>query len=141
MANENSGVHRSAALAALLSVREGAKAIDFYKAAFGATEVSRIEDPAGAVVACLSIRGAEFWLADEAVEYGNFSPASLGGSTVRLVLTVDDPDEVFAAAIAAGAAEVSPVVDQPYGWRIGRLTDPFGHSWEIGKPLSRSAAD
>ena len=126
---------RQAAISALLSVRSGARAIDFYKTAFGAMELSRIEDPDGAVVAKLSIGDAEFWLADEAVEYGNFSPESLGGSTVRLILTVDDPDAVFANAVSAGAIAVAPVADQSYGWRIGRLTDPFGHAWEIGKPL------
>ncbi len=107
-----------------------------YKAALGVFEISRVEDPDGAVVARLSVGGAEFWLADEAIEYDNSSPESLGGSTVRLVLTVEDPDAVFGAAISAGATEVSPVVDQSYGWRIGRLTDPFGHCWEIGRPLN-----
>lgn len=116
-------------------MRGGAEAIEFYKAAFDALVVSRIEDPDGAVVAKLSIGHAEFWLADEAVEYGNFSPESLGGSTVRLILTVEDPDAVFDQAISAGATVVSQVTDQSYGWRIGRLTDPFGHPWEIGKPL------
>ncbi len=123
------------ALAPLLSVREGGKAIDFYRQAFGAVELFRIEDPDGAVVARMSIGGAEFWLADESPEHGNFSPASLGGSTVRMVLTVDDPDGVFARAVAAGASVVAPVVDQPYGWRVGRVADPFGHHWEIAKPL------
>ena len=127
---------RQPAISALLSVRGGAAAIKFYKVAFGATEHSRIVDPSGAVVAKLSIGHAEFWLADEAVEYDNFSPESLGGSTVRLILTVEDPDAVFDQAISAGATAVSQVTDQSYGWRIGRLTDPFGHSWEIGKPLT-----
>ncbi len=126
---------QTTALAPLLSVRRGAKAIEFYVAAFSAVEMMRVEDPGGSVVARLSIGGAEFWLADESPEHANFSPESLGGGTVRIVLTVDDPDAVFERAVAAGATVVWPVADQPYGWRVGRIVDPFGHHWEIGKPL------
>ncbi len=122
-------------LAPLLSVKGGARALEFYAAAFGATEVFRIEDPDGLVVARLAIDGAEFWVADDSPEHANFSPEALGGSCVRMVLTVNDPDAVFATAIAAGATEVYAVSDQPYGWRLGRLVDPFGHHWEIGKRL------
>lgn len=125
-------------LAPLLSVRDGAQAIDFYKAAFDVKELFRIADPDGAVVARLAVDGAEFWLADESPEHNNHSPAALGGSTVRIVLTVENPDALFASAIAAGATEVYPIADQNYGWRVGRLTDPYGHHWEIGKPLSES---
>ena len=67
--------------------------------------------------------------------FGNFSPESVGGTTVRMLLVVDDPDEMFARAVAAGATEVSPVEDE-HGWRLGRIDDPFGHRWEIGKPLN-----
>jgi PhnB protein len=126
---------QTSSLAPLLSVRNGARAIDFYKAAFGAEELFRIADPSGAVVARLAVGGAEFWLADESPEHANCSPETLGGSSVRIVLTVDDPDTVFASAVAAGATVVYEVADQGYGWRVGRLTDPFGHHWEIGKPL------
>lgn len=122
-------------IAPMLSVRNGVKAIDFYKAAFGAVELFRVQAPDGAVVAQLSVEGAEFWLADESPEHSNFSPETLGGGTVRLVMVVDDPDAVFAGAVAAGAKSVWPVDDQPYGWRVGRVADPFGHHWEIGKPL------
>lgn len=118
----------------MLSVRNGAAAVEFYKKAFGAGELFRLDDPTGAVVARLSVDGAEFWLADESPEHQNFSPASLGGSTVRIVMIVEDPDAVFARAIAAGATVVYPVADQ-HGWRLGRVLDPFGHHWEIGKPL------
>jgi PhnB protein len=121
-------------LAPLLSVRRGAAAIEFYQRAFGAKELFRIGNE-GDVVAQLSLDGTEFWLADESPKHLNFSPESLGGGTVRLVLTVDDPDAVFARAIDAGAKVVWPVKDQSYGWRVGRLVDPFGHHWEIGKPL------
>ncbi len=125
---------RKTTIAPMLSVRRGAVAIDFYKAAFGATELFRIDAPDGAVVAQLSVNGAEFWLADESPEHQNFSPESLGGGSVRMVLTVPDPDAAFGRAVAAGATVVSPVSNQ-YGWRLGRVVDPFGHHWEIGKPL------
>ena len=120
-------------VAPMLSVRNGARAVEFYKAAFGAVEVYRLDDPTGAVVATLSIGGAEFWVADESPQHGNFSPETLGGSTVRLVLTVADPDALFARAVAAGAREVYPMHDD-YGWRLGRVVDPFGQHWEIGRP-------
>ena len=122
-------------IAPMLSVRHGARAVEFYKKAFGAIECFRHDDDGGRVVARLSTAGADFWVADESPEHLNFSPESLGGSTIRIVLTVEDPDGVFRSAIAAGATEVWPVADQ-YGWRIGRVVDPFGHHWEIGKPLS-----
>jgi PhnB protein len=122
-------------LAPMLSVRKGAQAVEFYKSAFGAIEVYRVEDPGGSVVARLSIDGAEFWLADESPEHQNFSPESLGGGTVRMILTVPDPDATFAKALAAGAKQVV-AVEEAYGWRLGRLVDPFGHHWEIGHPLA-----
>jgi PhnB protein len=120
----------------MLSVRNGIKAVEFYKQAFGARELFRIESEAGDVVAQLAVGEADFWLADESPENKNFSPESLGGSTTRLVMVVNDPDAVFAQALNAGATAVWPVADQPYGWRVGRLVDPFGHHWEVGKPLT-----
>jgi len=124
------------AIAPLLSVRNGARAVEFYKTAFDAAETFRVEDPSGAVVATLSVNGAEFWVADESPPHQNFSPESLGGGTVRLILTVPDPDAAFARAITAGATEIVPVKNQ-YGWRLGRVVDPFGHHWEIGRPLEK----
>jgi len=121
-------------LAPMLSVRNGARAVEFYTSAFGAVEVFKIEAPDGAVVARLAIEGAEFWVADESPEHQNFSPESLGGGTARMVLIVPDPDAVFAQAISAGAREVIPVKED-YGWRLGRVVDPFGHHWEIGHPM------
>ena len=117
----------------MLSIRNGKAALEFYKSAFGAKEVFLLED-SGSVVATLSIDGAEFWLADESPEHHNFSPESLNGSTTRMVLIVSDPDAVFARAISAGAKEIVPVANN-YGWRLGRVVDPFGHHWEIGHPL------
>lgn len=121
-------------IAPLLSVRGGAAAVEFYKAAFGAVETFRIDDASGAVVATLSVDGAAFWVSDESPEHGNFSPQTLGGGTVRMVLTVADPDALFTRAVAAGATVVASMADE-YGWRLGRVSDPFGHHWEIGRPL------
>ena len=117
-----------------LCVRRGARAVDFYKAAFGAKEVFRMGD-SNSVVARLSIAGAEFWLSDESPEHFNFSPESLGGITTRIILTVADPDAMFERSVKAGAKEVYPMTDE-HEWRIGRVVDPFGHHWEIGRPLS-----
>jgi PhnB protein len=125
-------------IAPMLSVRAGAKAVDFYKAAFGATELFRIDAEDGAVVAQLSVNGGEFWVADESPEHQNFSPETLGGGTARMILTVEDPDAAFDRAVAAGATMVSPVANQ-YDWRLGRVVDPFGHHWEIGKPPPKNS--
>jgi len=118
----------------MLSVRRGAQAIEFYKNAFGAAVLFRLDAPDGGVVATLSIEGAEFWLADESPEHQNFSPETLKGSTTRLVLTIEDPDAMFDRAVKAGATVVRPMAND-YGWRLGRVLDPYGHHWEIGKPL------
>jgi PhnB protein len=123
------------AIAPMLSVRRGAKAIEFYKAALGASELFRLDAEDGAVIARLCVEGAEFWVADESPEHLNFSPETLGGGSVRIVMIVEDPDTAFERAVAAGATVIWPVGNQ-YGWRLGRIVDPFGHHWEIGKPLS-----
>jgi len=132
--NSNPAASLACTIAPWLSVRNSAQAVEFYKSAFGATEAYRMEDPGGAVVAKLSVDGAEFWLADESPEHANFSPQTLGGGTVRIILTVADPDAMFARAVRAGATEVFPVGEE-YGWRLGRVVDPYGHHWEIGRPL------
>ena len=129
---------RHTTIAPMLSVRNGAKAIDFYKAAFGATELFRIDAEDGSVVAQLSIDGAEFWVADESPEHQNFSPETLSGGTIRMVFTVEDPDAVFNRAVAGGASIVRSMTNE-YGWRLGRVVDPFGHHWEIGKPLTQNS--
>ena len=119
----------------ILSVRNGAAAIAFYNKAFGAIEIMRVESPDGTLVAELSVDGAPFFLSDESPEHGNFSPETIGGNSVRMELSVVDPDTLFINALAAGAIEIYPVADQDYGYRLGRLADPFGHHWEIGRPL------
>ena len=125
-------------IAPMLSVRNGNKAVDFYKTAFGASELFRLDGEDGSVVAHLTVGGGEFWVADESPDHANFSPETLGGGSVRLVMTVEDPYTVFNQAVAAGATVVWPVAEQ-YGWRLGRIADPFGHHWEIGRPLDSAA--
>lgn len=122
-------------LNAMLSVRNGEQAIEFYIEAFDAEVIMRVDSPDGAVVAKLAVDGAKFWIADESPEHLNFSPETINGCSARMVLTVNDPEAWFARAIAAGAKVVWPIADQDYGWRVGRLVDPYGHHWEIGKPL------
>jgi PhnB protein len=136
--SQHSGNLVRTSIAPMLSVRKGANAIDFYKSAFGAVELFRMDGKDGSVVAQLSVDGAAFWVADESPEHQNFSPETLGGGTVRMVLVVDDPDAAFARAVAAGGKVVWPVGNE-YGWRLGRMADPFGHHWEIGKPMTQNS--
>jgi PhnB protein len=123
-------------IAAQLSVRRGRAAIEFYKAAFGAVEDYRVggTDDEPAVVAQLSVGKTSFWVADESPPNKNFSPESLGGATTRMLLIAEDPQAMIDRAVAAGATQVYPA-DDAHGWRLGRIEDPFGHHWEIGKPL------
>jgi PhnB protein len=114
-----------------LAVRDVDVAIEFYAEAFGATIRERLEAPNGHVVGVLEIGGMPFGLATESVELGTPSPETVGMTTVRISLHVDDPDGVAARAIAAGATEMFPVADQSYGLRQGRVVDPFGHHWLI----------
>lgn len=124
-----------AAFLPTLSVRNGAAAVEFYKKAFNAEVLFCLTDPDGAVVAELSIGGVRFIVADESPEHENFSPETLGGSTIRMGLVVPDPDAVSRQAVLAGATEIYPVADQDYGYRLGRIKDPFGHHWEICRKL------
>jgi PhnB protein len=118
-------------IAPWLTVLNGEEAVSFYKTAFDAVETYRLETPGGLIVR-LSVNGAEFWVSgSEDVSKVQI----LGGSSIRMILTVDDPDSFFAKALKAGASEVFPVGEE-HGWRLGRLVDPFGLHWEIGYPLS-----
>jgi PhnB protein len=121
-----------ARIAPWLSVADATRAVDYYRKAFGAVEVERLEDEKGdVVVAQLSIGGAIVWVQDD----GESSPQALGGrSPVRMILIVDDPDSLFAQAVAAGATEIAAVHEE-HGWRVGRLADPSGHHWEIARSL------
>ena len=128
---------------AQLSVRRGRAAVEFYKEAFGAVEVYRVggDDRNEAVVSQLQLgHDSSFWVADESPEHFNFSPETVGGGTVRMLLIVDDPDAAIERAVAAGATVMRPASNE-HGWRLGRIEDPFGHHWEIGKPLRRWPPD
>ena len=130
-----------ASITPVLTVRDAAAAVDYYAKAFGAVEVHRSTDPDGRVVVELRIGAARIRIADEAPEVANLGPDTLGGTSVRLNLLVADPDAVARRAVAAGATELAPVTDQPFGLRQGRLRDPYGHHWLIGRPLTDPSGD
>jgi PhnB protein len=119
------------ALYPFLAVRDTDAAVEFYARAFGATVRQRVEAPTGVIVAVIEIEGMPFGIATEAPELGTPSPETVGATTVRVSLHVGDPDAVAARAVDAGATEMFPVADQPYGLRQGRVVDPFGHHWLI----------
>jgi PhnB protein len=126
------------ALAPWLEIPDGPRALAFYKSAFDVQETYRYDHPDGGFVVRLNANGAEFWLSYEGPKAGsataNNDVTPLGGENLRLILTVPDPDATFAKAIAAGATQVF-AVGEDHGWRLGRLVDPFGLHWEIGRPL------
>ncbi len=107
-------------------------AVEFYERAFGARVLHRVGDGED-IVAQLAVGEGAFWVGSAAKDMGRFNPGSIGGATGRILVTVDDPDAFVERAVGAGATETSPVADE-HGWRLGRITDPFGHEWEIGRP-------
>lgn len=119
-------------IAPWLSVRNSTKAVAFYTSAFGALEAYRLEDPDGNAVVKLSVNGAEFWISDSPSESKTLE--TQGGGAIRMILTVENPDAVFSKALEAGATEVFPVSEE-HGWRVGRIADPFGLHWEIGRQV------
>jgi PhnB protein len=116
-----------------LWVDRAAAAVTFYEAAFGARVLHRVGE-GDEIVAQLAIEGAAFWVSRGGAGGPRFSPEAIGGATGRTLLVADDPDALFARAVAAGATAASEVADE-HGWRVGRIFDPFGHEWEIGRPL------
>jgi PhnB protein len=115
-----------------LIIKGASEALSFYKKAFNATELVRMEGPPGKIGhAEIQIGNSRIMLADEALEMGAKSPATLGGAAVGLCLYVEDADAMFKQAIAAGAKEERPMKDQFYGDRSGTVRDPFGHQWTI----------
>ena len=117
-----------------LWVERADQALTFYREAFGARVVHRVGEGDN-IVAQLSIGDASFWVAAASSDMGRFSPTAIGGGTSRTLLVVEDPDAVVTAAVNAGAFAKSEVGDE-HGWRVGRVIDPFGHEWEIGKPIA-----
>jgi uncharacterized glyoxalase superfamily protein PhnB len=119
-------------LTPFLTVRDAARAIEFYKAAFGATERGVAKGPDGKVMhAELKIGDSIIMLADEFPEFGSLSPQSIGGSAMGLHIYIDGVDAAFDRAVKAGATVEMPVAEQFWGDRYGKLTDPFGHKWSI----------
>ena len=114
-------------IAPWLTVADAETAVDFYTRALGADIRERLDEDDVLQVAGLAVGDAEFWVQHEPGVRINDAP-------VRMILEVDDPDDLFAQAVAAGGDEVSPVADG-HGWRIGRFVDPSGHHWEIGRRL------
>jgi PhnB protein len=116
-----------------LWVENAREALVFYSAAFGATVLHLVGD-GDEIVVQLGVGDAAFWVAPAASKMKRLDPRAIDGTTSRTLLVVDDPDTVAEQAVRAGAKEASPVGDE-HGWRLGRIIDPFGHEWEIGKPL------
>lgn len=129
--NFNEDATIATSIAPWLSIKNGMGAAEFYKKAFGAIETYRLESPDG-LIAKLSIDGAEFWVSEESSDADN--PVAKISDAVRMIITVANPDALFAQALNAGASEVFPVGEE-HGWRLGRLADPFGYHWEIGHQL------
>ena len=121
----------SPSIAPWLAVRDAQKAVDYYKAGFGAVELYRLPaDDGSLAVAQLSVGGAVFWVQADS----NASPSGPAAASVRMILSVEDPDSVFEEAVRAGAAVVAPI-HEAYGWRTARITDPFGYDWEMSRQL------
>jgi PhnB protein len=118
-----------------LWVERAAAALAFYEAAFGAKIIHRVGE-GDDIVAQLEVGDAAFWVSAASTARKRFSPQAIGGATGRTLLVVDDPEELVACALAAGATETSALRDE-HGWRLARITDPFGHEWEVGRPLGR----
>lgn len=117
-----------------LTVNNGKKAVEFYQTAFGAIETKRWELTDGKISSVLEIENAEFYVADEEPENGNFSPNASSNSSIRIILNTKNADSFFEKAINLGATEICPMTTEE-SWRIGKLKDPFGHIWEIGFEL------
>jgi PhnB protein len=120
-----------ASIAPWMAVRDGAKAVEYYRNALGAVERYRLEHDGRVVVAQLQVGGAAFWVQEDV----DGSPKPGGVRPIRIILSVDDPDALFERAVAAGAEQVAPVAEE-HGWRTGRVTDPFGHDWEFSRPAT-----
>lgn len=115
-----------------LLIRGAAEAIAFYQKSFGATEIYRLVDPEGRIShAEIQIGNSMIMIADEHPEMDFLGPQTRGGTTVTMLVYVDDADAVFARAIENGAVELRPLCDQFYGDRSGTVTDPWGHVWSI----------
>ncbi|WP_274362059.1 VOC family protein [Paenibacillus thermotolerans] len=127
----NNQTNGSTRIAPWLTVSDAERAILFYKAAFGVTVLYSLEESGKTIIAELDAGEASFWIQEDP----SVSLDASGQGAVRFIWTVPDPDLAFDRALAAGASPIVPV-HEAHGWRIGRLVDPFGYHWEIGKRLS-----
>jgi PhnB protein len=116
-----------------LWVEHASQAVAFYTRAFAA-RVLHLVGEGDDIVAQLAVGEAAFWVTAADPDRGRLSPAAIGGATSRTLLVTDDPDAVLRRAVDAGATEKSAAREE-HGWRLGRIIDPFGHEWEIGKPI------
>jgi PhnB protein len=116
-----------------LWVERASQAVTFYTAAFGARVLHRVGEGDDIVVQ-LAVGEAAFWVAAANPDRGRLSAQAIGGATSRTLLVTDDPDAVLRRAVEAGATQMSAASEE-HGWRLGRIIDPFGHEWEIGKPI------
>ena len=116
-----------------LWVERASQAVTFYAGAFGARVLHQVGQGDDIVVQ-LAVGEAAFWVAAAGPDRGRLSPRAIGGATSRTLLVTDDPDAVLRRAVGAGATQTSPAREE-HGWRLGRIIDPFGHEWEIGKPI------
>lgn len=136
------GLHARPAITPHLVVAGAADAIEFYKKAFGATEMMRVPSPDGKLMhAAIQINGAMVMLVDEMPQWNVVSPKTLKGSPVTIHLYVDDTDAFIAHAVASGATIKMPAEDMFWGDRYGVITDPFGHSWSIATPQREVSAE
>jgi len=117
-----------------LTVSDGIKAVEFYKAAFSAIEVQRFEMQNQKISSVIEIENAQFYLSDEEPENGNLSPGLKSNNAIRIILETKNADELFEKALQFGATAICPIKTEE-DWRIGKLQDPFGHIWEIGYTL------
>ena len=116
-----------------LWIEHAGQAVSFYEQAFSARVLHRVGD-GDDIVAQLAVGDAAFWVARAGADMNRFCPTAIGGTTARFLLVVDNPDAIMRTAVAAGGIESSLVSDE-YGWRLGRVVDPFGHEWEVGHPI------
>ncbi len=116
-----------------LWVETAGQAVAFYRNAFGASVLHQVGE-GDDIVAQLAVDTAVFWVSAAGPDLGRFSPWDVGGDTGRILLVVDDPETTQRRTVDAGAVEMSPVAEE-HGWLVGRVVDPFGHEWEIGRPV------
>jgi PhnB protein len=141
-AKADAGLHARPAITPHLVCAGAADAIEFYKKAFGATEMIRVPSPDGKLMhAAVQINGAMVMLVDEMPQWGALSPKALNGTPVTMHLYVDDVDAFIAHAVESGATLKMPAADMFWGDRYGVITDPFGHNWSIATPQREVSAE